>query len=234
MQEAAVQDGELEEQTEARRKVRRVAVGVALALGAGAMLVPALLLVAGVFLVIATGIHAGSPALRPYADLILRVPVARPRRRHAHLAVAAGAGALLIVAGAGGATLRGRFMSEYAQEERSQEVAAANVDELLALARQRLADGNPGGAEFLLMNAEGVDTERQGEVDELLGRMRRSSDSALILGILLELDAEDFAAMENGSAVPDALDFGEHALTYQAVELALMQLDEARYERSSR
>ena len=233
MHEAATQKSEPERQEETRRGFPRVAVGVALAVVAAAVLLPAILMVTGAFLVIAVGIHVWAPALRPYSDLILRVPVARARRRHTHLAVAAGAGVLLVAAGAGSATLRGQFLSERAQLERDQEAAAEKVDELFVDARQRLDSGDAGGAEFVLMNAEGVDTERRSEVDELLDRMRRSADSAVILEILVELDAEDFAAMEDGSAVPEALDFGEPALTYRAVELAITQLDEARHKRTA-
>ena len=111
------------------------------------------------------------------------------------------------------------------------------MDGLLAQARESLARGDVNGAEYLLLSiepAEAVDAGRREEVDELGKRLRRCGDPEVILDILVALPADDLAALENHSAIPGALDFGDPALTYRAVDTALTLVDEARRLRAGR
>ena len=234
MQETATERRKPEKQRRIRRVGPWVAAGVALA-GIGVVLLPAIPIVLGVLLVVAVAVHAWWPDVRPYAATILRVPVARPGRQYAHLALVAGAGVLLVAAGAAGATLRGRISSEWAQRSRQTEATAARVDGILARARQRIGSGDVPGAELALFEVDtidDIDARRRDEVDELRGRVQRSGDARAILDILVALSADDFAALEDGTAVPEAFELGERALTYRAVSLALDQLDTARRERA--
>ena len=61
-----------------------------------------------------------------------------------------------------------------------------------------------------------------------------TKNSDAILDILIQLPQEEFEAFQQGTSVPKDLAFGERALTFRAVELALAQLDEARQIRARR
>jgi hypothetical protein len=192
---------------------------------------PALPIFFGALLICAVGLHAFSPDVRPYVQLLLRVPTATGFRARARLLLLAGAGVLLVVCGSAAANLRGHLRGRWAHGERRREAAEESVTGVLSRARALISAGNVEGAELVLMDADAipdVDAGRQREVDELLERVRRSRDSRAILDILVRLPQAEFDALEKGGAVPAALDLGERALTYRAVEIALQQLEEAR------
>ena len=79
-----------------------------------------------------------------------------------------------------------------------------------------------------------MDPGRRDEVDGLLERVRRSGDRQAILAILARLPREEFEAFQSGASVPQALEFGERALTFRAVEIARAQLEEAQQLRARR
>ena len=214
------------------RKAGLVAVAVLLC----AALLPGLLILLGVGVVALVGLSLWHP-LQGRLQQLLRVPVARAGERHARLALIAGAGLLLVVSGAMGATARGLVRSKWELRQGRRAAAEDGVAGLLARARSELAQGDVAGAEFVLMNAEGfevLDDKARDQLDELLGRVRRSGDRGAILEILTELPESEFDALRRGSAVPEALEFGERALNLQALELAMAQLDQAQLLRARR
>lgn len=198
---------------------------------------PAVPIILGVLLLVAAALHAWSADLRPYVQLLLRVPVARASKRHARLLLAAGAGLILMLCGAVGATTRGHLRTEREQRVKAREAGEQVVIELLERARDHLATGNIVGAELALTEADEIvdaGPEKQAEVDELLERVRRSGDSRAIRDILIQLPQEEFEAFEQGASVPKALEFPEQTLTIQAVDLALAELARAQQARARR
>lgn len=219
-----------------RHPAARLAGIVALTL-LGAVVLPVVPIVLGVFLIGAVALHAWSPDLRPIVQPLLRVPVAGAGKRHARLLVAASVGVLLVLSGSVGATMRGRLRSEWEQREGELVAAEATAIEILARARHKLSAGDVEGAELELMEADAIvaiDSERQAEVSDLLERVLRSGDADAILDILTGLSPAEFEALQHGGSVPAALQFPERALTYRAVDLALALLDEARHRRARR
>jgi len=214
---------------------KRLVVFAAVAL-LGFLILPLIPILAGVLLVITVALCAWSPELQPYLEPLLRIPVAEPAKRRARLLLAAGVGVLLVVAGSTGATLRGTWRSKWQQHKERIVSAEDDVAALVERAREHLAAGDLGSAEIALLDAALVatDSDTQEEVEDLLMRVRRSGDSQVILDILTGLSPAELEALEEGSAVPDALDFGEQALTYRAVEIALAHLGEAQRMRAGR
>jgi hypothetical protein len=199
------------------------------------VLLPAVPIFVGVFLVLAVALHAWSPELRPYVDTILRVPIGRPSMRRARLLTLAGAGGLLILVGSVSARFVGQLRTEWELEQGQREFAEEYAIELLARARSHLSKGDLEGAELALMGADAtviLDAEWQAELDGLLELVRHSNDPEGILSILIGLPQAEFEDFAKGASVPEALEFGEHALTKRAVELARIQLPEARRARS--
>jgi hypothetical protein len=214
----------------------RLAVIGALVLLCSAVL-PVLPIFCGGLLIVAAAIHAGLPELRPLVDPVLRVPVGRAGKRHAHLLLMAGVGVLLVGGGSVGATMRGRLSGEWEQRERRRELAEGHVTKILERARHFLSVGDVGAAELVLLEADAfsdVDADTRAEIDGLLERVRRSGDPDAILAILTRLPQEEFEAFQQGASMPQALEFGERVLTYRAVEVARAQLDEARRARARR
>ena len=111
-------------------------------------------------------------------------------------------------------------------------MAEANATDVPERAAERLAAGDVDGAEFLLLESRLLGTNEA--VDDLLGRIRRASNSQAILATLTELSREEFEALAEGTSVPEVLQFPERALTARAVETALAQLDKARALRARR
>jgi hypothetical protein len=201
------------------------------------ILLPFVLILLGYLLLISVGVHAAAPQLRQYADPLLRVPVAGRRRRFAHVATIGAIGVLFVSIGAVSMSVRGRVFGEREQISQERAANAELVDGLLARARAKLATGELGEAELLLWNAveagdAGVD--KRDEAEDLLQRLRKCSDSAAILEILVALPPDQLAALDSSTAVPSALDFGEKELTEQAMRVALEQLDEAKRRRAAR
>jgi hypothetical protein len=204
---------------------------------AASVIVPAIPILVGALAIVAAGVHAWSADLRPFVQLLLRVPVTSPQRRHARLALVAGAGVLLIAVGAVGATVRGQVRSRWEQREGLRASAEESVADRLERVRVHLASGDVESAELVLLDADtiaGLDAERREEVAALLERVQRSGDAAAILDVLTNLTQREFDAFERGGPVPTALEFPERALTAQAVHLALDQIDEAQRVRALR
>jgi hypothetical protein len=205
-------------QAEARSPLPRLAavVGLGLVVTLFAPFVP---IVAGVLLLVAVAMYIWSPDLRPYVESIVRIPVASPATRHTRLALFAGAGIALVVMGSVTSSVRGTWRSTSEQRDR-QEEAGANVTKLIDRAQNRLDTGNILAAEAVLLDARVItdlDPARMAEIDELLGRIHRSGDPETIRSIVAGLEPQAVEALESGSSVPTALDFGEPALTDRAV-----------------
>jgi hypothetical protein len=219
------------------REVRvRAAAFVALAL-ACSLLLPAVPMVGGVFLVVAVALHAWSADLRPFVQPLLRVPVAKASVRHGRLLLLAGAGALLVASGAAGASMRGHLRAEREQREGRREAGEKGALDLMERVQGSLAAGDVDGAELALLDAGTLvdaDSEWRAEVDELLERVRRSGDRKAILDLLVRLPRAEFESFEQGGSVPQALDFGDRALNRRALGLAFDQLAEARRLRARR
>jgi hypothetical protein len=220
--------------TRAQNAGIRFAVVAALTLVTG-IVVPWLPFFGGVFLILAVALHVWAPALRPFVEPFVRVPVARAAERRARLLRVAGVGVLLVASGVLGASIRGRLDSRSEQREGRQEFDEKRLSELLERAQSHLTAGDVAEAEFVLLQAEAIDAADSGtkeEIDELLERVRRSGDREAILAIVIGLPKQEFEALESGASVPQALEFGDHALTLQAVGLARAQLDQARQARA--
>jgi hypothetical protein len=213
---------------------RRRAVIVALALLCS-ILLPAVAIFLGVFLLAAVAVHAWSPSLQPFVQPLLRVPVGRPATRYARLLVFAGAAILLVLSGSVGATVRGHLRSRGEGRAMQREAEDQHLAQLLERAREQLSAGSVEGAELVLLDAEAMvatDSEQRAELDELLERVRLCRDPQAILAILSELPQKELDAFEQGEVIPQALEFPEQALTARAVEIALGQIDRAQQLRT--
>ena len=213
------------------RSVAVVAVCAALS-----VLLPAIPILLGVLVIGIFGGCAASPDLLARVEQLLRLPPSRSGMRHARLSILAGTGLMLVVVGAVGATTRGWLRVHLQQDRQDRELAGESLDLHLRHARESLAGGDVAGAELALLDAAAFAATAgdRKDLDELLSRLRRSGDHRAILDILVRLPRNEFEAFEQGTAVPDALEFPEQALTARAVEIGLAQLDEARMLRARR
>lgn len=154
----------------------RIATAVAVA-GLCSVFVPVVPFFVGAFLLVAASVHLGAPALHPFLDPLLRVPVGAPAKRRARVLLVAGAGVLLLSSGAVGAGIHGRLHGEEEQRRRVREQAEQQIDDLLERAENDLSAGDVGRAELELLDAEALldgDSSRAGDVHELLDRVRRA------------------------------------------------------------
>jgi hypothetical protein len=199
----------------------------------GCIVLPVVPIFVGVFLIVVAALYGFSAELRPYVQPALRTLLGGTGT--GALLLTAGIGGVLVVSGSMGATLRGQWRNEWVQRDKRNEFADASVTALLERAKSHLSKGDVRGAEFALLGVDAivdVAPEKRREVDELLERIHRSGDGIAILELLIELPQEEFEAFETGAAVPEALEFEERALSYRAVEVARMKLDEARRARA--
>jgi hypothetical protein len=218
------------EQTHHRLGGRRLAIVVGLGLLLCALL-PIVPILLGVFLLGAVAVHAWAPELRPYVEPFVRVPIDRPGKRATHLLLVAGAGVLLVMLGSVSASIRGSWSAKWEVHQELRATTDDSVTRLLDRAEALLAASNVAGAELALVDARSMaslDPRQKGRIDDLLGRIRRSGDSEVIGKIVAGLTRTELAALQSGTAVPEALEFGERALTYRAVELALALLEAER------
>jgi hypothetical protein len=156
---------------------RAVLIGVPAVALLCCVLLPVLTFFVGGFLVVAVALHAGSSAMRPFLEPVLRVPVAAPRKRHAHLLLLAGAGLVLLVGGSVGASINGHLRGTIEQRGRVSELEARKLETLLERARRHMAAGELEEAELVLLNAQETVAEGTGgrsEVEALLALVRSS------------------------------------------------------------
>ena len=211
-----------EDESRLTRRWLAVLVGAAVFVTLILPLVPILL---GVILIALVALHAGSPELRPYVQPFLGLPVGAPRKRHTRMALIAGAGVLLVLLGSTTAALRGNWRGTREQRAEQRTATEDRVTTLYGRAEELLAKGDVAGAKLALIDARSVenadedDTER---IDALLERIERSGDTKTIAAIVARLSEKEVAALKTGASVPEDLDFGAKALTYRAVELALV------------
>jgi hypothetical protein len=213
---------------EKRSRLRRLALvlGVGLLIAAFA---PLVLFITGVLLLGMVAIRSWIPELRFYLDPVLRIPVASPKTRYSRLALLSGSGVTLVVLGAVSAMVGGAWRQAADQREAQLSTVVESADRLLEHARNYIAANSVPAAEIALLNAQaipGLGPAKREEVNELMGRVQRSGSGNAIRAILARLSEKDLHALETGSYLPKALDFGEPALTRRAVALAIGLLSE--------
>ncbi len=223
---------ELEGTNEAQASRTRLvasSAGLVLLAGIGIVFLPWIPILLGVLLLAAVGGHFASPDVRRFVQPLLGMPVAGPGRRGVQLFLAASLGVLLLASGSMGASIRGQLRGSW---QRRELLRAADEEQRVLVwdrVEEHLATGNVESARFALLEAEklDLDPELRSQLADLLERLRLCNEPATILDLLLHLSEEDFDAVRTGAYVPQALEFGEPALTRRAVGLALAQFDEA-------
>ena len=227
----------------ARVKPPRVWLGlVLLLLPISAPFVPGLSLWTGVALASLVALYLLAPPLRRGLRLAFRVGPERPVRGGLKLATLLLYGGVLVLVGVGGRSVRAemaasehRRIAERAEQARRVTAATAQVQSLVAQAKQHLDAGQVEQAARCVEQARGVEyATNRAQAASLARKISQSGDAAHVMDLLVSMSDEEFSQFRDSGIVTASLDFGVPVLSERAIQSARSQVTAAAQMREER